>query len=66
MHLVNTPRALAQCRRLLKPDGFLVDGPSSGRVASQIAVSAESSISRMALGPPISVLTQPGHMEYSV
>ena len=28
-------------------------GPSSGSVASQIAVSAESLISRMALGPPI-------------
>ena len=38
-------------------------GPSSGRVASQTAVSAPSSTERGALSPPIRVLTQPGQRE---
>src|SRR5262249_40160698 len=37
-------------------------GPPSGRVASQTAVSAPFSTGTVAFGPPISVLTQPGHM----
>ena len=38
-------------------------GPSSGRVASQTAVSAPSSTERGALLPPMSVRTHPGHIE---
>ena len=37
-------------------------GPFSGKVASQIAVSAPSSGERLAASPPMRVRTQPGHM----
>ena len=38
------------------------EGPSAGSVASQAAVSAPFSTERAALGPPMSVRTQPGHI----
>src|SRR3954452_9401633 len=40
-------------------------GPSSGRVASQTAVSAPSSTDRGAPAPPMSVRTHPGHIEFT-
>ncbi len=41
-------------------------GPSSGKVASQTAVSAPSSGLRDALSPPMRVRTHPGHIAFTL